>query len=190
MRLIRLRNACGSTDKKSRFEVSFKSLDWVPNVENTRWFLVLRLEQPANNGLNRMLEVSNNVLSSFGQLPLYAVSQSQTRPSISENRSKSGSHSNRTVRNKHRTGRGRTDMVPQSARTDFSSHFHISVGWSIDKPSPEELKRATSADVSDLTNERIKFDTVKVKIGNAITAIPLFKGVEVGKGLIGGLTGL
>jgi len=79
-------------------------------------------------------------------------------------------------------------MMSKSAQTDFSSHFHISIGWSLEKPSADGLERAKSADISDLSNTTIRFDAVKVKIGNAVTVIPLAKGVEVEKGLIGGLT--
>lgn len=166
--------------------MSFKSLDWVPNVENTRWFLVLRLEQPANDGLNRMLRVANDVLSSFGQPPLYAVNQSAARTSLSENRRKRGFQGNRAVRTEDR---GRIDVVSKSARVDFSSQFHISIGWSLEKPSADELERVRSADISDLLIKTVRFDAVKVKIGNAITVIPLARRVEVGKGLIGGLMG-
>jgi len=166
--------------------VSFKSLEWVPNVESTRWFLVLRLEQPANDGLNRMLRVANGVLSSFGQPPLYAVGQSEARTSLSENRRKRGFQGNRTVRTEDR---GRTDVMSKSTRADVPSQFHISIGWSLEKPSTDELERVRGADISDLLIKTIRFDAVKVKIGNAITVIPLARRVEVGKGLIGGLMG-
>lgn len=180
----------GSTNMASRFEVSFKSLDWVPNAENTRWFLALRLEQPTEDGLNRLLRVSNFVLNSIGQPPLYAMSQPQVRESPFKSRGKAGIHGNRTVRSEDRLGGGRTDMVWKSASADFSSYFHISIGWRLEKPCDEELERARSADITDLSSKRIKFESVKLKVGNAITVVPLAKEVQVGKGLIGSLTEL
>ena len=81
-------------------------------------------------------------------------------------------------------------MSSKSASDDFSSHFHISIGWSLAEPSDEELERTRSADISHVLSKAISFDAVKVKIGNAITVIPLSKRVDVGRGLIGHLTGL
>ena len=180
----------GSTDMVSRFEVCFKSLDWVPNAENTRWFLVVRLEQPTNDCLNRLLRVSNLVLSSFGQPPLYAVSTPEVRAYPSGSRREGGYHGNRTVRNKDRLGGHDANVILKGASAGFSSQFHISIGWTLEKPSDEELGRARSADISDLSNQTIRFDAVKLKIGNAITVIPLAKSVDVGKGLIGYATEL
>lgn len=178
----------GLTDKVCRFELSFKSVDWVPNAEGTRWFLVLRLEQPPNNCLNRLLRVSNQVFGSFGQPPLYALSQPEVRAYPTESRRKAGSHRNRRVRSEDRPGSERIDMLSESPHADFSSHFHISIGWRLQKPSDEELERARSTDIIDLISKPIRFHTVKLKIGNSITVIPLAKGVDVGGGIIGSLT--
>lgn len=79
--------------------------------------------------------------------------------------------------------------MSKSTRADVPSQFHISIGWSLEKPSTDELERVRGADISDLLIKTIRFDAVKVKIGNAITVIPLARRVEVGKGLIGGLMG-
>lgn len=168
--------------------MSFKSVDWVPNAESTRWFLVLSLEQPANNFLNRLLRVSNQVFGSFGQPPLYALSQPEVRAYPTESRRKAGFHRNRRVRSEDRPDGGRIDTLSESVNADFSSHFHISIGWSLQEPSDEELERARSADISDLRSKPIGFDTVKLKIGNAITVIPLAKRVDVGGGIIGPLS--
>ena len=63
-----------------RFEVAFSSLDWVPNFEKNRWFLVLRVKVPENNGLNKLLHVSNTVVQEYGQAPLYVEASPRTAP--------------------------------------------------------------------------------------------------------------
>ncbi|KAJ5712310.1 hypothetical protein N7493_008778 [Penicillium malachiteum] len=48
------------------------TLKWVSNYERTRWFLVLHVQRPQNDNLNKLLRLCNNTLSRFKQPPLYS----------------------------------------------------------------------------------------------------------------------
>lgn len=50
------------------------------NYEKTRWFLVLRLERPHRNELNRLLRICNLVSTQHGQPPLYEIPISELSP--------------------------------------------------------------------------------------------------------------
>lgn len=168
-----------------RFEVSFTSLDWVPNNGKTRWFLVSRLEKPTDDGLNRMLRISNHVLGSFGQPPLYAEREPEVRPSVRDDGSRRGLHGNQDTRSEGRFHKQPSNLVSKKDDPDLSSHFHISTGWSLEKPPAEVLELTRTADLSVLLSIKVRFEAVKLKIGNAVTVVPLPREVGVGKGLIG-----
>lgn len=53
---------------------------------------------------------------------------------------------------------------------DFSSNFHISIAWSISAP---ETTGVIDLDDVPLNGLFINFDSVKVKIGNGVSNIPL-----------------
>ena len=50
-------------------------LDWVPNEDETRWFLVLRLREPPRDELKRCLRTCNLEVERYGQAPLYPTSK-------------------------------------------------------------------------------------------------------------------
>ncbi|OQE36744.1 hypothetical protein PENCOP_c011G08662 [Penicillium coprophilum] len=135
------------------FNVQLDTLYWSSNYEKTRWFLVLGVQRPNHDGLNRLLKLSNETLARFGQPPLYATSptrQQQTSASI-QNRSNSLSGE------------------------DFSGCFHISLAWSLSEPSPKERERIAGIDLRVLREIQVGFDSVKAKIGNIVGSIPLGK---------------
>lgn len=68
---------------------------------------------------------------------------------------------------------------------DVSSHFHISIGWTLDPPSTGLVERTKSTSLGDIMTLQIPVNAVKVKIGNAINVISLPTKVEEGRGLIG-----
>lgn len=161
-----------------RFELKFENLDWVPNFERTRWFLVLRLRKPERNGLNRLLTVCNGTVEEFSQPPLYAASKSTRQPSLKVNRSQ------RKYRRSH------VDPLPKCDEAlDFSSAFHISIAWALEQPSSFAMD-ITKAAINDeifesLRKVSMKVDTLKVKVGNIVTSISMpLKAVE-GKSLFG-----
>jgi hypothetical protein len=170
----------------------FTTLDWVPNYENTRWFLVLRTAKPTNDELNRLLWASNRVVTSFGQAPLYVPDDSLTAR-IQRGNARGRWHGFQGGREfsksaGRRRGPGRVDV--DEAQLDCSSHFHVSLGWSLKEPSSEMANRTSSAAVlarvKTLTAELVSsFKAVKVKVGNAVTVVPLPTQVKEGTGLIG-----
>ncbi|KAM5460793.1 poly(U)-specific 3'-to-5' RNA exonuclease [Microsporum canis] len=132
-------------------EVSPSSLDWVSNFEHTRWFLVLRLNCPKNDGLNRLLRLSNTTLAHFSQPPLYE---------------------NPTHRQKRKHGKQvghQHDISPYSGPgdTDYTDCFHISIAWTLKEPGARDKERLLSIDFQP-HKLNFKFNNVKVKVGNQI----------------------
>ena len=124
-----------------RFNVSFSGLDWVPNFEKTRWFLVLRLNQPELNGLNKLLYISNKVVQEYDQPTLYAklpdfedkIVRESMKPRMKVNR------------NARRGSESKTDW---SDMVEVSDAFHISIAWTLERPS-FQLLAATKSMVAD-----------------------------------------
>ena len=127
------------------------SLKWVANHERTRWFLVLHVTQPAGDGLNRLLELSNRALAQYNQPPLYAALRKvrQSRTSMASTRG---------------------DVQPVA---DFSDFFHISLAWSLVEPSAADAQRVADIDLGPVCGLRVQFDSVKAKIGNQVESIRL-----------------
>lgn len=119
------------------------------NYEKTRWFLVLQIKRPDNDELNRLLHLCNNTLAHFDQPPLYAKSLPAC-PSQSS-----------TLR-KH-----------DSQVTDHSDCFHISLAWRLSEPSRKECELVEATNLESLEGLRVRFDSVKAKIGNHVESIPL-----------------
>ncbi|KAF8865313.1 hypothetical protein BDZ45DRAFT_788981 [Acephala macrosclerotiorum] len=160
------------------FNVSFSGLDWVPNFEKTRWFLVLRLQKPNSDGLNKLLHVSNAVVQEHGQPPLYA------KPSTSSI-VKSGKSPNQSRKRK---------LFIENATSlwkdmqDLSTALHISIAWTLTEPSQElvELTKSVTHDKFDKIKKiQISVEEIKAKVGNIVTRMPLPKSVTVGKSLFG-----
>jgi hypothetical protein len=152
------------------FEVSVTGLGWVANNEKTRWFLVMHLDRAPQDGLNQLLRISNRVARSFGQLPLYAEPQpSFGLPSAKRRNGPTDSASSRKV-------------ASSISNTDMSSSFHISIGWTRTPPS-QDLVDALDR-VTELKEIKVDVRTVKAKIGNTITSIPLTSKVDVSNSII------
>jgi hypothetical protein len=134
-----------------RFEVQPDTLDWASNYDKTRWFLVLRVQKPAHDGLNGLLNLSNTALARFDQPPLYAAS----------------SHKNGQ---KRALPRGNEDST---LAEDYSHCFHISLAWSLSGPSAKDRERVAGIDLRALRERKIAFDSVKAKMGNNVVSIPL-----------------
>ncbi|KAJ5520763.1 hypothetical protein N7463_001216 [Penicillium fimorum] len=134
------------------FNVQPDTLYWSSNYEKTRWFLVLGVQRPSHDGLNRLLKLSNDILARFGQPPLYATAarEQQTTASL----------------------RNRNSSLSDK---DFSGCFHISLAWSLSEPSPKERERVAEIDLRALREIQVGFDSVKAKIGNIVGSIPLGK---------------
>lgn len=129
------------------------SLYWSSNYEKTRWFLVLGVQRPSNDGLNRLLKLSNDTLARFGQPPLYTTPPTH------------GQQTSVSLR----------DRSSRLSGEDFSKCFHISLAWCLSEPSPKERDRVVGIDLRGLKEIQVGFNSVKAKIGNIVGSIPLEK---------------
>ncbi|KAI9698487.1 MAG: poly(U)-specific 3'-to-5' RNA exonuclease [Candelina mexicana] len=168
------------------FEISFTGIEWVSNYESTRWFLVLRLSKPATNALNRLLHISNQVAASFGQSTLYADPNPGPEPPARGR----GSGRGRGFRGRHDTRFTRGERRVKPLIADCSPHFHISIAWTLQAPSPTLLERTQAPEVArsvqkEIRDLALRFDSVKLKLGNTVTVIALPTRAEEGKGLLG-----
>jgi hypothetical protein len=163
---------------RSRFELKLAKPYWVSNFEETRWFFALQLQRPEENELNRLLAVCNRIVEDYSQPPLYAssgsTSQQSPKPNALPNR-----HGQNSMSSSSRT---REDL-------DFSSAFHISIGWALEQPSSYVID-TTKATINDtvfksLNTVSVKVDTLKIKVGNIITSIHLAQKSAEGKSLYG-----
>lgn len=149
------------------------------NYEQTRWFLVLRAQKPTNDGLNRLLGLSNRSLASFGQPPLYEKTGS-------ESCSDTDRIGTPDPRRQQKQQQQQEDVKLPAITGDYSHCFHISLAWSLTEPSLDDKERLARIDLGGLQGSEVCFDCVKAKVGNNITSIPLPRGVSEQKG-IGGL---
>jgi U6 snRNA phosphodiesterase len=152
-------------------------LDWVPNFDNSRWFLVFRVRRPDGNGLNKLLAVCNETVEDFSQPPLYASSET-------------GSLSSKSYGKVGKYRPKGSNSTPKAKEVgDFSAAFHFSIGWTLENPrtgSTEQLKVVVNNKMSEvLGTVSIGVNAVKVKVGNAVTSINLTAKAMEGKGLFG-----
>lgn len=150
--------------------MTIRGLEWVANYENTRWFLVLKLERAPQNGLNKLLHLSNRTVTSFGQPPLYIDSQQSSVDG--QSRKRQAGNVGRSKESRRAASSSATNRTEPPNDLDMSSSFHVSIGWTLSAPTQGMRERLNS---SGIDSRAIKFDvnTVKVKIGNGITAISL-----------------
>ena len=167
--------------KSLSFTVVVKGLEWVANYESTRWFLVLKLEKPPQDDLNKLLQFSNQTATAFGQPPLYTDSL-QSLPDVQSRKRQAGNRG----RSKEITGAAASSFMNRSGSinyTDVSSSFHISIGWTLDAPT-QDLRERLNGTGMDYQGITVDINTVKVKIGNGITAISLARKIETANRII------
>ncbi|KAL2862054.1 U6 snRNA phosphodiesterase Usb1 [Aspergillus pseudodeflectus] len=56
---------------------------------------------------------------------------------------------------------------------DYTEYFHVSVAWSLQEPSVRDRDKLESIALQRLATLKIYFDSVKAKIGNHVSSIPL-----------------
>lgn len=64
---------------------------------------------------------------------------------------------------------------PDAAQLDQSSAFHVSIAWALGKPKHAEKELLLPPSDIDLSNFEIRFNEVKVKIGNVVKDVELSK---------------
>ncbi|KAL3465305.1 U6 snRNA phosphodiesterase Usb1 [Aspergillus heterothallicus] len=136
----------------SPFAIQAGSLDWVSNAEKTRWFYVLRVKRPNQDDLNHLLRISNRSLGLFGQPPLYGPASKVSEIDVI----------------KQPTESGISEM-----EKDYTECFHVSLAWSLQEPHTRDKVRMENLASQRLDLLRIRFDSVKAKIGNHVSNIPL-----------------
>ena len=60
---------------------------------------------------------------------------------------------------------------------DMSSSFHVSIGWTLDDPTPDMRQILNTSGIS-FEAIKVGVNTVKVKVGNGITAISLANKID------------
>ncbi|EME44122.1 hypothetical protein DOTSEDRAFT_172151 [Dothistroma septosporum NZE10] len=149
--LTDLEQAVASTAVRT-FSVSPTQLIWHPNEDRTRWFLVLKLQRPAGDELQKMLGGCNELAARFDQPLLYQT----TDPGSAE-------------------GKFKATSIPVKA-------FHISVAWSLQPPIAQQppdhggLQQAISSSILEQMGKlKITFEGVKIRIGQDVTSVQLQK---------------
>ncbi|KAK5055964.1 hypothetical protein LTR84_012514 [Exophiala bonariae] len=135
----------------STFTVNVVGLDWVSNHDATRFFLVLRLSMPAGDELNVLLNACNTSAREFRLTQLYVV---PAEADVS------------------------ADQGELLRISDHSSAFHISVAWTLQKPTEEAARQLSSVIVHQCRGLEMRFDTLKLKMGNTVLDISLEKSDE------------
>lgn len=152
----------------------FTSLDWVANYEKTRWFLVLRIQQPSGDGLNKLLNLCNRIAKDRGQPPLY---QSPRDSKVKAPESPKDSKYNIAG-----------SSIPDSLPSDATNAFHFSIAWTLEKPDLElidytdALQKSECDDVKKVT---VKVEEIKAKVGNIVSIMRLPSGLTTRKCLFG-----
>ena len=128
--------------------------------------------------------MSNTVVQRFGQPTLYTDSQSSsaTHPIYPQGHktpqrgsTKPGSASSKDS----------LSHVELANYVDASASFHVSIGWTLTTP-PESLSKKLDHASHDFQAMRITVNSVKVKIGNIITSIPLASKIDTSHTIIEG----
>lgn len=79
-----------------------------------------------------------------------------------------------------------TGATPKGSEDVFSYCFHISLAWTLTEPSPAVKEGTARIDLGKLREFSIHFSSVKAKIGNNVSNMPLSVGIPDEK-TIGGL---
>ena len=123
----------------------------------------MRLSRPPNDGLNKLLRLSNRALAGFGQPPLY--DETPTKRGVSSN--------DRRQTNRRVSPKAASSIEPV---TDCSDHFHISIAWRLTEPTADAKGNASMMDLKEIAGLRVNFSNVKLKMGNIVHSIPLSNG--------------
>ncbi|KIW83561.1 hypothetical protein Z517_02806 [Fonsecaea pedrosoi CBS 271.37] len=135
------------------FRVKVSGLDWVPNHDKTRFFLVLKLMKPENDELNRLLSICNAVTRQFNLPQLYEGPYDTRKAPKSLQASKT------------------TRKV-----TDKSDAFHVSIAWTLDEPHDRARQELIRLVDDKLRALEVSFPLLKLKIGNSVIDSPFTAG--------------
>jgi hypothetical protein len=141
------------------FNFRFHGLKWVSNFERNRWFLVLSIEKPAQNELNRLLSACNEATGKCGYPGLYVGGYGD------------GPMEDST---KHDEVKRQKSQHNEGENTDLSDRFHVSIAWNLEEPDPEWVSSVKAIDVGKhIKPPEASFDVVKARIGNVVHNLDL-----------------
>lgn len=147
------------------FDVRFTGLKWFPNYDRNRWFLILGIEKPAQDELNRLLHACNDAAETSGHPPLYIGGKGDGP--MEKDDTNDIDIATKSVQNDDKT-------VKTKSTIDRTHNYHISIAWTLAEPGPEWIALAQDTDVSAfIVSPQTPFETVKAKIGNIIHNIEL-----------------
>ena len=139
----------------------------------------------AGNELDRLLRCSNTVAKAFKQPQLYA----EELPLLNSAEYQMLDQSDITKLDMQgdvlSTGLTSQRASRDEKRVDRPSQFHISIGWTLKAPSEEMVSMLRIRLKDQAIGFHVSVDTVKVKIGNGIIAVPLLSKVEASGGILG-----
>jgi len=152
------------------FEVSLDHLLWAPNHDRSRWFLVVDTRKPGGDELNDILRCCNSHCRQFGLATLYA-------PVETDRRVKAASAA--PIRHRETTQTKNPD--------DYSDFFHFSIGWMLREPeaSQKDFGTVDKKLLEEISSIKVRFESVKVKIGNTISSISFHGDAKRKRGMLG-----
>ncbi|KAF2281195.1 uncharacterized protein EI97DRAFT_367191 [Westerdykella ornata] len=167
------------------FEIRFANLKWVPNYERNRWFLLLGIEKPPGDELNRLLEACNAACSDYRYPELYVGGKGDgpMEDDINEDGSRA---KRRRMSSTTKPNGSKEASVPMS--TDRSEYFHISIAWNLVEPAPEYVELVRDIAIAETVQvPPISFTAVKARIGNTVHNIRLGKAASADRraGILG-----
>lgn len=148
--LSTLKNAVSGSGVKA-FTTRLEQLQWHPNEDRTRWFLVLRVAD-SNDELMKLLRVCNSVADMYGQPRLYEEDKS------GQPKRKQGTR------------------LQHERESQVSNKFHISIAWALQRPSESGVTDTGKGfgDLPSLVRSlSVPFSEVKVRIGQDVTPLSL-----------------
>lgn len=147
--------------------------DWVANHDDSRWFLVLRLERDEGDSLNKLLWVSNRTVKEYGQLGLYEKQLPSSADRQMPDRKQRRLGRQAGDRNPLPKGGDFGENVGGSEEADLSMPFHISIAWTLASPRVEEQAPVFGLSEGGKGGLDVNVEVVKVKIGNNINSVAL-----------------
>ena len=137
----------------------------------------MQVQKPPGDELNRLLTISNETAKAFKQ-PLLYIDATPSAMDLDLHKSCQLTLPGKEAWNKTSfTALHFQERLPSDKEPDMSSSFHISIGWTLEAPSQDVIEEKTMC-------IQVFVDTVRVKIGNSITAMPLSSQVKASSGII------
>jgi len=168
---------------------------------------VLSLARPTGDALNKLLDACNYAAVDFGQPELYSGrtpnENNEVRGEDVEPRKKSKVRRRSSSMNDNNEGgnlnlemeksieqRQLSSAAMLATPQDRSDSFHISIAWTLEDPGAVYADLLQSPEVDRFLKKevgamKVRFDGVKVKIGNTVSVVPLNIKVDISQGILG-----